>query len=312
MATPRPMKVTRNCTTTDTWVASASGQRTRKVVGMAMTAMSRGTRAISEPNTRTAPRGRRGRRGAPPPHARPVSAPSSLASASRPLMRTGAPATSRPPAAAWAWSRARPAGSKAVSAADTRGRRRWCARPRRRRRDRRCLRMTLARSGHRRGDACEGRGQLAPHAGRVHRGALGQLHDRHEGPVHARAAVAVAGGDQVGGLRGLVPGEIETPPRGRRSRAGCSRRPPPARAASPAAPSCGGRAPSASTTSRALLLTIRRISQNRRRCRNSSRLWIGRRPRRRIPLTWPAFAAGSVVERMEFELLEAGGVERGC
>jgi hypothetical protein len=84
---------------------------------MAMTAMSRGTRAISEPKTKnsttSAPK---------PPRSTSTSTlgpsppPSPLVSASSPEMRTGAPATSRPSAAAWAWSSARPAGSKAVSA----------------------------------------------------------------------------------------------------------------------------------------------------------------------------------------------------
>ena len=51
MATPSPIRAIRNCTTTETSVASASGQSTRNVVGMAIAAISSGTSAISEPKT---------------------------------------------------------------------------------------------------------------------------------------------------------------------------------------------------------------------------------------------------------------------
>ena len=117
MATPSPIRATRNCTTTDTWLTSASGQSTRKVVGIAMTAMSRGTSAIREPKTRnsttsapTPPRSVSTSTLGPSPPSSP------LASASMPVIRTGAPATSRLAASARAWSSARPAGSNAVSA----------------------------------------------------------------------------------------------------------------------------------------------------------------------------------------------------
>ena len=52
MAIARPMSAARNLTMTDTSVATASGQMSRKVVGIATIAMSSGTIAIHEANTK--------------------------------------------------------------------------------------------------------------------------------------------------------------------------------------------------------------------------------------------------------------------
>jgi hypothetical protein len=102
----RPTKPMRNLTITDTWVALASGQTARNVVGIAANAMRIGTMAIHEANTKASTSS------APPPAINastamlaPLDFPLSAAaarSASSPVTCTGAPPTRRPWTAACA------------------------------------------------------------------------------------------------------------------------------------------------------------------------------------------------------------------
>src|SRR6266487_212448 len=191
IATPRPMSATRNCTMKLTSVKVVKPRITRKVARIETAAISSGTRASSEPNTKASTAS------APSPPSSvsvstPVPPPPSLAdSSSKPVTRSVAAGDRAPPiAVATAGPRSGP--PRPVGGVNT---------------SPKVVRPSAEMKARSPGDRTERPVERRPDAWAVHRGACRQRDDRHQRP--GVAAVAVETQDGLVGLVALGPGQRE-------------------------------------------------------------------------------------------------------